>query len=79
MLATAALIDFRPSIISWISVAMMTEVVVGLLLTRGDTSVLIRDVGVLALALVWALECQLIVRNDGLENEGPRPVVPNRL
>ncbi|HLJ59268.1 MAG TPA: hypothetical protein VKZ50_06020 [bacterium] len=80
MLATAALVDFLPSVISWITVAMMTEVVVGLLLTRGDTSVLIRDVGVLALALVWTLECQpLIVRNEGLEKEGPHRVVPNRL
>lgn len=80
MLAVAALLDFLPSVISWISVAMMTEVVVGLLLTRGDTSILVRDVGVLALALVWAFESQSpIVRHDNCGKGGSRPVVPNRL
>lgn len=56
VLAVAALVDLLPSIVSWITVAMMTEVVAGLALTSGATSILVRDIGVLALALVWALD-----------------------
>jgi len=56
VLSVAALIDLMPSTVSWIAVAVMTEVVAGLLLTSGATSILVRDAGVLALALVWALD-----------------------
>lgn len=56
VLAVAALIDFVGGIVSWIAVAVMTEIVFGLLMTSGLTDTLVRDVGLLALALVWALE-----------------------
>ncbi|HLJ59718.1 MAG TPA: hypothetical protein VKZ50_08300 [bacterium] len=64
VLSVAALIDLMPSIVSWIAVAMMTEVVAGLLLTSGDTSILVRDVGVLTLALAWALDCRPTTPGD---------------
>jgi hypothetical protein len=35
---------------------MMTEVAAGLLLTSGATTIFVRDIGVLALALAWALD-----------------------
>lgn len=57
MLGIAALIDFASPVVSWIAVAVMTEVVLGLVLTSGLTSILVRDLGLLALALIWALEC----------------------
>jgi len=60
MLAVAALIDLRPLVVSWAAVAVMTEVVVGLLFTEGLTSVAIRDVGLLALAVVWVVESRPI-------------------
>jgi hypothetical protein len=59
VLSTAALIDFTPPLTSWIAVMFMAEVVVGLLLTSGLTDILIRDLGLLALALVWALDSKV--------------------
>ncbi len=56
LLGAAALIDFAPAVTSWTAVAVMAEVVGGLLLTSGFTEILVRDVGLLALALVWALD-----------------------
>jgi hypothetical protein len=56
VLAAAALIDLAGGIVSWITVAVMAEIVLGLLMTSGLTDTLVRDVGLLALALVWALE-----------------------
>ncbi|MHB8730752.1 MAG: hypothetical protein ACYDAB_03060 [bacterium] len=58
VLAAAALVDFAGAVTSWIVVAVMAEVVVGLLATSGFTDILVRDIGLLALALVWALETQ---------------------
>jgi hypothetical protein len=58
VLAAAALVDFAGAVTSWIAVAVMAEVVVGLLATSGFVDILVRDVGLLALALVWALETQ---------------------
>jgi len=58
VLAAAALIDFAVGIVSWIAVAVMAEVVIGLFVTSGLTDTLVRDVGLLALALVWALEAR---------------------
>jgi hypothetical protein len=56
LLGAAALIEFAPAVTSWIAVVLMAEVAGGLLLTSGFTEILVRDVGLLALALVWALE-----------------------
>lgn len=56
VLAAAALVDLAGGIVSWIAVAVMAEIVTGLLVTSGLTDTLVRDVGLLALALVWALE-----------------------
>ncbi len=56
VLAAAAWINFLPGVTAWLAVAMLTEVVAGLLWGTGISATIIRDVGVLALALVWALE-----------------------
>lgn len=56
VLAAAALVDFAGGIVSWIAVAVMVEIVAGLLVTSGFSDTLVRDVGLLALALIWALE-----------------------
>jgi len=56
LLGAAALIDFAPAVTAWIAVVILAEVAGGLLLTSGFTEILVRDVGLLALALVWALE-----------------------
>ncbi len=55
MLAAAAWINFLPAVTAWLAVAALAEVVAALVLGSGLTSTLIRDVGLLALALAWAL------------------------
>ena len=66
LLGTAALIDFAPAATAWIAVVVLAEVAGGLLLTSGFTEILVRDVGLLALALVWALESRP-------QRDGPSP------
>jgi len=56
LLGAAALVDFAPVVTAWSAVVVVAEVTGGLLLTSGLTEILVRDVGLLALALVWALE-----------------------
>lgn len=56
VLAAAALVDFAGGAVSWVAVAVMAEIVTGLLVTSGLTDTLVRDIGLLALSLVWALE-----------------------
>ncbi|HEV2360027.1 MAG TPA: hypothetical protein VGZ23_20765, partial [bacterium] len=56
VLAAAALVDFAAPVTSWVAVAVMAEIVLGLAVTSGLTDVLVRDVGLPALALVWALD-----------------------
>ncbi len=56
LLGAAALIDFAPVVTAWSAVVVVAEVAGGLALTSGFTEILVRDVGLLALALVWALE-----------------------
>ncbi len=67
MLAVAAWINFRPAVTAWLAVAVLAEVVAALVWGSGITSTLIRDVGLLALALVWAIE------ETGRAPEPPRP------
>jgi hypothetical protein len=55
MVGMALLIDFLPGVAVWVAVGVMGEVVVGLLVTSGFSDILLRDLGLLALALVTAL------------------------
>lgn len=56
MLGAAAWINFVPALTAWLAVAALAEVVAVLAWTGGVTATFIRDVGLLALALVWAAE-----------------------
>ena len=56
MLGAAAWINFVPAVTAWLAVAALAEVVAALVWTGGLTTTLIRDIGLLALALVWAAE-----------------------
>jgi hypothetical protein len=68
VLAAAALVNLLPTVVSWLAVAIMTEVIAGLGLTTGGTSILVRDLGVLALTLAWALDSRpTAARNDRLD------------
>lgn len=73
VLAAAALVDFAPPVTAWIAVAVMAEVVLGLALTSGLTDILVRDVGLLALALVWALDAGGTRRAEVPPRAAPEP------
>ncbi|HVB09660.1 MAG TPA: hypothetical protein VNM16_04765 [Bacillota bacterium] len=55
LLGAALVIDFMPEVAVWVAVAMMGEIVTGLLVTSGFSDILLRDLGLLALALALAL------------------------
>jgi uncharacterized membrane protein YphA (DoxX/SURF4 family) len=55
MLGVALLIDFWPEVAVWVAVGVMIEIVLGLLVTSGFSSTLLRDLGLLGLALATAL------------------------
>jgi hypothetical protein len=63
VLGAAVLVDFAPAVTPWIGVAVLVEVAGGLLLASGVTEIFVRDVGLLALALVWALDRRPFLRN----------------
>jgi hypothetical protein len=56
MLAVAAWINFLPKVTAWLSVATLVLVCAGLVWRSGVTSIFVRDIGLLALALIWAGE-----------------------
>jgi hypothetical protein len=56
MLAVASWINFLPRVTAWLSVAVLVSVCAGLAWTSGVTSILVRDIGLVALALIWAGE-----------------------
>ena len=56
MLGAAAWINFVPAVTAWLAMAALAGVVVTLAWTGGLTAILIRDIGLLALVLVWAAE-----------------------
>jgi hypothetical protein len=55
MVGVALLIDFLPGVAVWVAVGIMGEIVVGLLTTSGFSDILLRDLGLLALALATAI------------------------
>jgi hypothetical protein len=74
VLGVAALIDVGAPLVPWIAVALMTEIVLGLALTSRLTSILVRDIGLLALALVWALDAGAPIRLDARATAAPGPL-----
>lgn len=56
MLGAAAWINLVPAVTAWLAVAALAEVVAVLLWTSGLSATCIRDIGLLALSLVWAVE-----------------------
>lgn len=65
MLGMALLIDFLPAIAVWVGVAVMTEICAGLALGSGWSVTLLRDLGILTLALVMALDAYAAPRTGG--------------
>ncbi len=55
MLGVSLLIDFRPEVAIWVAVGVMIEIVLGLLVTSGFSTTLLRDLGLLSLALATAV------------------------
>lgn len=56
VLGTALVVDLRPALSSWVAFGILCEIVVGLVWAGGFSTTLVRDSGLLALALVVALD-----------------------
>jgi hypothetical protein len=56
VLGTALVVEFLPALSPWLAVAVLGEVVVGLVWAGGFSTTLVRDTGLLALAVAVALD-----------------------
>lgn len=73
VLAGALILDAFPGVASWLALAVLVEVGVGLVLTSGVTPILVRDLGLVALALMGALEGAGRPAPEGSSPEGHPP------